>query len=292
MMKGIIPVLIITTLFLAGALTPPLQAADFQGNAEIIRSILEDSTPAPAPVEEKKEPADPRKKQKEKKKKTAGSAARTAPGTEEEDLRTAVDMFHNGFLDDSLRLLAAFRTKYPSSPYNDTARIWTGKVYLRKLDYDKALAEFSAIPEDSGEYPSALYESATCYITKGENVKAIESLSRLSGRYPGNPVADDALLRMAELLSRAGRGNEAVDAAIRIIREYPESDLVDDAYFFLGHLFETDPSLRDFDLARRFYRAFLKKAEGGTPYFVNSPLRSRVEEDLRVLEKRQFRLSD
>ena len=297
-----------------------LPAADFQRNQEIIKSILSEAENAiHAPVDKQKqtEPAaDPARQEdgaltpavpnqdtkpvtsvtkpakKEKKKKAAGSAAKTSPGAEEEMLRTGIEMYGSGYLDDSLRIFAGLREKYPSSQYLDTARIWTGRVYMRKLEYRKAMDEFAAIAETSGEFPTALFETAGCLVTRGETVRAIETYTRVSSRFPADPKADDALLRLSELYARAGKGNEAVDASIRIIRDYPDRDLVDDAYYFLGHIYETDAVLRDFDLARRFYQLFIKKANQGEPVFTNSPLRSRVEQDLKVLETRQFRMTD
>ncbi len=311
-----------TFLFLAVIFcTMCAYASDFHRNEEIIKSILSeaenaapsstdmqapaeppsgkissDENAAPAPGEGKTalpgavKPA-PQKKEKKEKKKKAGTA-NTGKGAEEEMLSTAVEMYKNGYMDDSLRILASFREKYPSSQYLDTARIWTGRVYLRKLDYAKAMEEFGSIAETSGEFPAALFENAGCYVTKGETNRAIEAYTRLSVRFPTHPKADDALLRLADLYGRSGHGNEAVGAAIRIIRDYPDRDLVDDAYYYLGHIYETDPTIRDFDLARRFYRLFMKKAGEGVPVFANSPLRSRVESDLKVLEKRQFRMTD
>lgn len=211
-------------------------------------------------------------------------------GNDEILLKTGIQLYESGMYDHALSRFNDLIKNFSSSKFIDSARIWAGKIYIRKYDYDSAIREFNSIGEKSGEYPAALFYKGESLRIKGDTVAAIESYQKIPATWPDNELADNSILITGKLYLSSGKGYQSLDSALRIIRYYKNTESIDDAYYLVAKIYEKDPLLKDVEMARKFYRAFLKKADSGQKYFVDSPLKEIVKKDLDYLDKTYFRL--
>ncbi len=211
-------------------------------------------------------------------------------GSDEVLLKTGIQLFESSMYDHSLAKFNDLKKTYPASKFIDSARMWSGKIYIRKYDYDNAIKEFDGITEKSGEYPAALYYKGDSYRLKGDVVAAIENYQKVYSTYPDNELADNSILITGKLFLSSGKGYQALESALKIIRNYKDSESIDDAYYLIAKIYEKDPMLKDMEMARKFYRVFLKKADAGQKHFTDSPLKSVVIKDLEHLDKTYFRM--
>lgn len=271
-----------------------LMAQGTRQTEAIIRSILEGE-----PVAEKKE-SDPkanapaaRKAAPIPQKDAKPDRTAQAPGPDEILLKTGIQLYNAAMYQAALAKFDELKTKFPESPFKDSAAIWAGKIHMGADRPNDALREFSSIAEDSGEYPMALYSIGEARYKSGNISGAIESFFTISSRFPDHERSDDALLFLGTIYLNGGKGTQALETAITIIRYYPDRETADDAYYLMAKVFEKDPTLRDMETARRIYRAFLKRAaDEGSPHFRNSPLKARVERDLRYIESTYFKMGN
>lgn len=276
-----------------------LHAGDGGQTEAIIKSILEgDPAESPArPPETKKAP--------EVKKEAApvkrGQPARKGPNEEspgaatpdETLLKTGIQLYNAELYDAAMAKFNELRTKYPQSPFKDAAAVWMGRIYSGSNRPADAIRELSSVGEDSGEYPTALYGIGEAHYKAGNIPDAVEYFYRVSSLFPDNERADDALLFLGNIYLNQKKGNQALEMAVKIIKYYPDRETVDDAYYLIGKVYEKDPVLKDFEIARKVYRVFLRKAnEEKQPGFQDSPLTPRVERDLRYIETTYFKMEN
>lgn len=258
----------------------PLFSKDQKELEEIIKTIIEDKQPAESTSTAAAE------KQANKKEKEIKTTAQ-----EQVLLKNGIQFFENHLYDNALNKFNELKTKYPESSFKDSASVWIAKIQMQNNNLDQALSELRSISETSGEYPASLFYIGDIDIKKKDNVAAIESLSKVAAQYPENELADDALIMLARLYLDANRGSQSLEAVLRVIKNYPKRETQDDAYYLLGKIFERDEMLRDFGIARKIYRLFIKKAETDKiEPFSNSPLTKRVKNDLEYLENTYFKL--
>ncbi|MCL1910876.1 MAG: tetratricopeptide repeat protein [Leptospirales bacterium] len=275
-------------MLLAGALLTQNaypQTRNYKENEDILRQIkeynqAEKSLEEAAPGEE----SEKEDNEKDKKKKAEN------PGADSALLKTGLSLFNSGSYDGAAKNLNELVSAYPQSPYADTARIWLGKIYVKKYEYAKAIQELSAIPETSGEYPAARFDTAFCLKSMGDTLAAISGYQTIATRFPNHELADKALLRSGILFAEIGKGSEAASAFFIITSRYSDRETVDDALFYLAAIFEKDPELRDIERARDIYKLFLKKSAEGEPHFKDSPLKEKAARELKRIEEIYFKI--
>lgn len=271
----------------------PLYSKDYHKTEEMINSILTEETTANT---KKTEPAvtDPNNKiaetEKEKDKTEDESAKNSAmSGKDEVLLKTGIQLYESGLLDHSLVRFTDLIKNYPASKFIDSARMFAGKIYLKKYQYDEAIKQVDAIKEQSGEYQAALYYKAEAYRYKGDPINAIEYYQKLSSSYPEHELADNAILTSGKLYLNSSKGYQALESSIKIIRYYKDKDTIDDAYYLIAKIYEKDPLLKDMEMSRKFYKIFIVKSEQNQKHFADSPLIPAVKKDLDHLEKTYFK---
>lgn len=210
-------------------------------------------------------------------------------GKDEVLLKTGIQLYESGLLDHSLPRFTDLIKNYPSSPFINNARMFAGRIYLKKYQYDDAIKQFDEIKEQSGEYQAALYYKAEAYRYKGDSINAIEFYQKLSSSYPEHELADNAILNAGKLYLNSNKGYQALEAAMKIVRYYKDQDTIDDAYYLIAKIYEKDPLLKDMEMSRKFYKAFLLKSEQNQKHFADSPLIPAVKKDLQHLEKTYFK---
>ena len=204
-------------------------------------------------------------------------------------LKTGIELYNSMLYDRALEKFDEIKKNYPNSPFRDAASTWTGRIYLQRGSYDKALNELSGIPENSGEYPASLFLRGEIYTARGKQVEAIESYKTVSALFPEHELADDALLMAARLYLRERQGTQSLDAVLKIIKYYRDRETIDDAYYWLGEILMKDPVHKDVESARKVFQIFLKRSnDTGNPHFYNSPLKDRAARELKQIESTYF----
>jgi TolA-binding protein len=271
-------------------------AKDYHRTHEIINSILAEEndesnktidTPIDKPEENKTNNKEKPKNSQDTKKNNAAMS-----GKDEVLLKTGIQFYESGLFDHSLARFEDLIKNYPSSPFVNNARMWTGKIHLKKYKYDDAIKQFDDIKEQSGEYPASLYYKAEVYKYKNDNISAIDFYQKLSSSYPEHELADKAIINSGKLYLNNGKGYQALEAAIRIIRYYKDRDTIDDAYYLIAKVYEKDPQLKDMEISRKIYKIFIKKAGQNQKHFADSPLLETVKKDLQYIEKTYFKFEN
>lgn len=226
----------------------------------------------------------------DKRAKSTGEEAPSQISSEEQSLlKTGIDFYNGGMYEHSLKKLGELIVKYPQGAFKDSSHSWMGKAHMKLYRYDDAIKEFSAIPPDSGEYPTALFYTGESYLMKGDQISAIENFEKVYSRFPQSMLSDKALLNAGKLYLSQNKGAQALDSAVRLIKYYKDRDTIDDAYYLMAKVYEKDPGLKDVETARKIYRQFIKNGESDDR-FGKSPLKKRVEEDLARIERTYFKL--
>ncbi|MDY6933154.1 MAG: hypothetical protein SVZ03_02900 [Spirochaetota bacterium] len=287
-MKRISAILLFCIIF-----STPSYSRDMRGLEDIIKSILDSEIEGS--IEEKEEEtkkplgeesssqymtnrADNEKMEEKKEQISIPSLDRTL-------LETGLELFNAHNYDHALSKFKELKMKYPQSPLMDSSTIWIAKIYIDTNKWDDARDELLSISENSGEYPTAVFQMGEIEMKRGYPSAAIEFYYRVSSQFPNHHLADDALLVLGNIYINEKKGNKALQTLMRLIKYYRDRETIDDAYFYLGKLFERDLMLRDFEIAIKLYKLFLKKSnEERALHFRYSPLKERVEGNLKQLE--------
>jgi len=284
-----------TAVIIILMLSMPLLAKDSNRTEDIINNILsetpEKQSVKPPAGDLKKPEGDkkPDEKPQPEKKTAPKKDSPVVSNAEEVLLKTGIQFYNSGLYPHSMKNFRELVDKYPQSPHRDSARVWIGKILIKQYNYDEAIKEFSSVPDGSGEYPLALFMMAESNMLKRDYISAIEYYQRVFSRFPEHELADNALLNMGRLYLNTQKGTQALDATTKLIKYYKNRETIPDAYYLLGRIFEKDPTLKDYETARKVYKLFIKKAESGVEPFSKSPLTKRVKADLLYLEKRHFK---
>ncbi len=241
----------------------------------ILETILSEPKPTKIPMQYKSEEDSTQKK---------------GAGTPDDVLlKQGIEFYNAEFYERSLQALENLQKNYPQSPFKDQASLWKAKIFVQQQKYSNALQELSAIPEQSGEYPAALFMTGRVHQAMGKPLDAIEYYTKVAGLYPDQDFSDDALILVAQLYISQKKGNAALGALLKVIKQYSDRETVDDAYYWLGRILATDPNLKDVELARKVYTIFLKRSQDPAyNAFYSSPLKERVADELKRLDATYF----
>jgi outer membrane protein assembly factor BamD (BamD/ComL family) len=272
-------------------------------NSDIIRSILEDSVsvrkqPAAGQTADAVAPAQTQKTEgrnqnsgaAKRQKKKKGGELPAAAGPDKTLLVTGMNLLDAGNDPAAIEKFRQIKEKYAAGPYSDQASIWLARAYIKQGKYKEAVDETQKIAEDSGEYPAAVYLSGQIFSTQRQYDKALDAFYRISSRFPGHDLADNALIDAGKIYMSMKNGTQALSAASIIVRSYPDRETLPDAYFLIGQVLEKDPAMRDIEKARLVFRKFVYRAETEkVDSFARSPLLDRVKRELEYLDKNFFR---
>ncbi len=223
--------------------------------------------------------------------KTEGDATQNKGAGTPDDvlLKQGIEFYNAEFYERALQALESLQENYPQSPFKDQASLWKAKILVQQQKYADALQELSTIPQQSGEYPAALFMTGRVNQAMGKPLDAIEYYSKVAGLYPDQDFSDDALILVAQLYISQKKGNAALRVLLKDIKQYSDRETVDDAYYWLGKILSTDPHLKDVELARKVYTIFLKRAsDPAYNAFYSSPLKDRVADELKRLDATYF----
>ncbi len=211
------------------------------------------------------------------------------PSADKALLESGIALFEASLYENSRQKLEELKLKYPDSPNRDIASIWLAKILVESGKPDEAVAMLKTINQESGEYPTALFATGEIFLKKGNDPGAIEYFYRIASQSPDHYLADDSLIAIARIYLKNNRGNQALEAAIKVIKNYEKRETIDDAYFLIAQVFEKDALLKDVGIARKMYKIFIKKADTEkAPFFYNSPLLTRVKNNLSNIENTYY----
>lgn len=272
----------------------PLISRDLKELEEIINSILVDE------IEEEKEIVDSMDNENETIKKNIQS--NISLNKSEKDIRdskpisvstsdkvlleTGLQLINIRQFESALDKFNDLKTGYPQSPYIDNAKIWSAKAYIELNKYNEAIRELSSISDNSGEYPSSLFYIGETEANMNHNERAIEFYYKVALQFPEHHLADNALLRISNIFIDNNNGIQALETLMKLIKYYEHRETIDDTYFLLAKVFERDPVFKDYEITRKIYKLFLRKAKKEKDLnFHNSPLIGRIELELNSIEK-------
>jgi tol-pal system protein YbgF len=98
--------------------------------------------------------------------------------------------------------LSAFRKRYPSSGYNDSALFWLGNSQYGLRQYKDAITSFRTLVSgapDSAKAPEALLAIANCQAELKDVKSARRTIDELLKTYPSSEAAQAGKERLASL---------------------------------------------------------------------------------------------
>lgn len=114
----------------------------------------------------------------------------------------AMGTFRNGDFAGATTALSAFRKRFPSSGYDDTASFWLGNAQYGQRNYKEAVTTFRgmiAAHPDSPKAPEALLAVANCQIELKDAKGAKRTIDELLKNYPKSEAAQAGRDRLASL---------------------------------------------------------------------------------------------
>jgi tetratricopeptide (TPR) repeat protein len=175
-------------------------------------------------------------------------------------------LFYGGSFEESAKVLSEVAAEAPGGKWANDALATAVLIRRAEMDDPAILAAFASAMTAGGN---------------GRYGEAADSLAGAAARYPGSPLAPEALYESALVLERAGRRAESVAVLKRISEEYPLSRVAPRAVETLAALLEDDYP----EESARWYALFLERYEGD-PWVTRVRSRymrhrSRTREDLR-----------
>ena len=211
-----------------------------------------------------------------------------AQTTETDLLSAAQQAFNDGFSDVATRYLEDFLNKYPQSNNLATAKLLLGQCDFLRGEYDKALALFeelsqqtdnrdqilfwrgetylkqNRLPDAQRDYqsviddfpqstyvPQAYYSLGWSFFQEKNFDQAKKIFSRLTSQFPHHQLSEDAVLKIAECDYNAGRLKEAIGEFQNVVAQYPKSVHLCEINFNIAESFYY---LNQYDSAAEFYQ--------------------------------------
>jgi TolA-binding protein len=149
-------------------------------------------------------------------------------------------LFYRGKFEESAKLLSETAAEAPWGEWANDALATAVLIRRAESDDPAVLASFASAMSAGGS---------------GRYGEAADSLSAVAVRFPGSPLAPEALYQSALLLERAGRHGESVAALEEVAGTWPLSRVAPRAVETLARLFEEpDP-----EASARWYALFLER---------------------------------
>lgn len=149
-------------------------------------------------------------------------------------------LFYRGEFDESVNLLSEVAAEAPWSEWANDALATAVLIRRAEADDPAVLASFAAAMSAGGS---------------GRYAEAADSLAAAAERFPGSPLAPEALYQSALLLERAGRNDESAAALERVAGTWPLSRAAPRAVETLARLLEE----KDPEASARWYALFFER---------------------------------
>ena len=160
--------------------------------------------------------------------------------------RRTYALFFEGFDKEAVADVRLLMAKYPESDYTVHAQFRLSEYYLAQNDIPNSIAVLQKIAKSCTEAkPSAaaraFYEIADIYFNDDKKEDAFKALDELSGKFPEEPIAQNALFLRGEIFTQNHEYEKAIPFFIKAAKS-GESSLLEisaegrtgDCYFALG----------------------------------------------------------
>jgi len=110
----------------------------------------------------------------------------------------------------------------------ELAELSMGRVFFEEGQYDEAIDHYARVPQQSDNFPDALYEVSWAYVRKGELEKAKNATEVLLLVAENSVLAPEAKILQGTLLQKLMHYDEAIDTYNQVINTYaPVRDEID-----------------------------------------------------------------
>ncbi|MFN5182094.1 MAG: tetratricopeptide repeat protein [Bacteroidota bacterium] len=120
---------------------------------------------------------------------------------------------------------------------------------------DLSLVISDAIGIDTNAVPLQWFSSAELLMRQNKFSQAISRMDSINLIWAGHSLADDILMKKAEIYKKTGRLKEAAELYQRVVNEYTDEIFADDALFMLARL--NEEQLADKEKAKELYQKML-----------------------------------
>jgi|GEM_PF-1312594 len=147
-------------------------------------------------------------------------------------------------LDDAREGLSALASSGQSR--SAKAKYWLGWIEYEERDYASAARYFGEAADDPNAgttAPAAMYWQGYCEREYGNVAAAEKTFVTLTKEYQDSELADDALLKAAEIAFNTERNDVGRSRLLELITGYPESEYVEKATYLIAHSYaaQIDP---------------------------------------------------
>jgi len=126
----------------------------------------------------------------------------TADPDEKRQYDEAMELLRKSDFAGTASALSAFRKRYPTSGYSESAQFWLGNAQYGSRQYKEAIASFRALvaaSPDSAKAPEALLAIANCQAELKDTKAARRTIDELLKAYPKSEAAQAGKERLASL---------------------------------------------------------------------------------------------
>lgn|GEM_PF-6282432 len=113
----------------------------------------------------------------------------------------ALAKFRQASYDEALSLFLKYREMYQTGDLTDNAIYWSGRVYMEKGEYQKAISTFRQVFDfpETNKGADALLQIALAYEKIGNQVYALDTWQQILYTFPGTEAAEAANRRLSEM---------------------------------------------------------------------------------------------
>ncbi|MBC7864750.1 MAG: tetratricopeptide repeat protein [Bacteroidia bacterium] len=164
---------------------------------------------------------------------------------------------------------------YHHEPIGQEAKYRVAKVYYYSGDFKLSKAQFDvlkgatsklisndamdmslvisdAIGVDTNDVPLAWFSSAELLIRQNKFKQAISRMDSIMLMFPDHTLADDILMKKAQIAMKTGKFQEAADFYQKVVTDYGSEIFGDDAQFNIGEIYEK--YINDVEKAKTAYQ--------------------------------------
>ncbi len=130
------------------------------------------------------------------------------------------------------RFLSNYKDERATVPYRRDALLRLADSYYALKRYPEAIRAYAAAPEGTEDY--ALFQSGQAQANAGNAEQAIATFRRLLSAYPASDWAQEAQVKIGDLLFQAQRTDDAIAEYRQLIERYPRDPLAARAQYGIG----------------------------------------------------------